>query len=267
MGIKFSQLPIASSVASDDYIAVLDTSESVLKRTAINHASEGTAYGLGTTTAYGHTKIVDNLAQSTLTPGESLSSRQGNVIANDLGQVELTTTAAYAHSIGDFFILIGQFVTLIQAISVGDTITLGSNVEATNIGSVLGQLNSKLSNLISNNDSGFHNSIYRGKSLGSSYTAAQQAAVAAGTFDDMFIGDYWVIDGVTWRIAAFDYWLGYGSMACNTHHIVIVPDSNLLNADGLIICESDNLDSYRVFLNIKENLPIKLLIGVIYTPP
>ena len=85
-------------------------------------------------------------------------------------------------------------------------------------------------------NAGFHNSIYRGKNLGSSVTAAQYAAIGAGTFDDLFIGDYWSIGGVTWRIAAFDYWFGYGDGGgvgvCNTHHIVIVPDENLNNADG-----------------------------------
>jgi len=81
-------------------------------------------------------------------------------------------------------------------------------------------------------NAGFHNSIYRGKSLGSSVTAAQYAAIGAGTFDDLFIGDYWTIGGVTWRIAAFDYWYGYGDTACSTHHIVIVPDENLNVANG-----------------------------------
>ena len=81
-------------------------------------------------------------------------------------------------------------------------------------------------------NAGFHNSIYRGKNLGTSVTAAQYAAIGAGTFDDLFIGDYWSIGGVTWRIAAFDYWYGYGDTACNTHHIVVVPDENLNAADG-----------------------------------
>ena len=76
-------------------------------------------------------------------------------------------------------------------------------------------------------NAGFHNSIYRGKSLGSSVSAAQWSAIGAGTFDDLFIGDYWTIGGVTWRIAAFDYWLNCGDTACYTHHVVIVPDSNL----------------------------------------
>ena len=76
-------------------------------------------------------------------------------------------------------------------------------------------------------NAGAHNSIYRGKYLGTTYTAAQQAAVAAGTFDDLFIGDYWTIDGVNYRIAAFDYYLNCGSTALATHHMIVVPDTNL----------------------------------------
>ena len=77
-------------------------------------------------------------------------------------------------------------------------------------------------------NAGFHNSIYRGKYLGTSVTAAQYAAIAAGTFEDLYIGDYWTIDNVNWRIAAFDYWLHCGNIECTTHHVVIVPDSNLV---------------------------------------
>ena len=50
------------------------------------------------------------------------------------------------------------------------------------------------------------NSIYRGKYLGSSYTLAQQQAVSSGTFEDMYIGDYWTIGGVNYRIDAFNYY-------------------------------------------------------------
>ena len=81
---------------------------------------------------------------------------------------------------------------------------------------------------LGNNNAGFHNSIYRGKNLGSSVTAAQYAEISAGTFNDLFIGDYWVIGGVNYRIAAFDYWLNTGDgNRCQTHHVVIVPDSSL----------------------------------------
>ena len=83
---------------------------------------------------------------------------------------------------------------------------------------------------LGNNNAGFHNSLYRGKNLGTSVTAEQYAAISAGTFEDMFIGDYWVIGGVTWRIAAFDYWLHCGDTECTAHHVVVVPDSNLYSA-------------------------------------
>ena len=76
-------------------------------------------------------------------------------------------------------------------------------------------------------NAGAHNSIFRGKFLSSSVTAAQYAAIKAGTFDDLFIGDYWTINGINWRIAAFDYYLGSGSAALTTHHAVIVPDTGL----------------------------------------
>ena len=42
------------------------------------------------------------------------------------------------------------------------------------------------------NNAGAHNAIYRGKSLGSTATTAQYAAIKAGTFDDLHIGDYWL---------------------------------------------------------------------------
>lgn len=80
------------------------------------------------------------------------------------------------------------------------------------------------------NNAGAHNAIYRGKSLGSTVTTAQYAAIKAGTFDDLYIGDYWTIGGVNYRIAAFDYYLNSGDTNCTTHHVVIVPDTCLHNA-------------------------------------
>lgn len=84
------------------------------------------------------------------------------------------------------------------------------------------ELNSKMPN-----NAGSHNGIYRGKSLGSSVTQAQWNAISAGTFDDLYIGDYWVIGGVNWRIAAFDYYYNTGDTAFTKHHAVIVPDTSL----------------------------------------
>lgn len=80
------------------------------------------------------------------------------------------------------------------------------------------------------NNAGAHNAIYRGKSLGSTVTTDQYAAIKAGTFDDLYIGDYWTIGGINYRIAAFDYYLNSGDTNCTTHHVVIVPDTCLYNA-------------------------------------
>ena len=81
--------------------------------------------------------------------------------------------------------------------------------------------------LIPYSNAGSHNAIYRGKYLGDHVTPEQWASIVAGTFDDLFIGDYWTINSVNWRIAHFDYWLGTGDTECTTHHAVIVPDTNL----------------------------------------
>ena len=75
-----------------------------------------------------------------------------------------------------------------------------------------------------------HRNIFRGKNLGSTLTAEQKAAIAAGTWDDLYVGDYWVMNKHTWRIADFDYWYKKGDQECTTHHIVVVPDGQLYAA-------------------------------------
>lgn len=75
-----------------------------------------------------------------------------------------------------------------------------------------------------------HNGIFRGKNLGGSVTSAQWAAIQAGTFDDLYIGDYWTINGIEWVIVAFDYYYNTGDTACTTHHVVVIPRTNLYNA-------------------------------------
>ena len=77
--------------------------------------------------------------------------------------------------------------------------------------------------------SGAHNAVYRGKDLGSTVTDAQWAAIKDGTFNDLYIGDFWTIGGVTYRIAAFDYYLRAGDTDMTSHHVTLVPDSALYN--------------------------------------
>ena len=72
------------------------------------------------------------------------------------------------------------------------------------------------------NPSALHNAIPRGKYLGTEVTAEQYASIAAGTFDDMWVGDYWKIAGVNRRIAHFNYY----KKILNFNHILCVDDAS-----------------------------------------
>ena len=88
-------------------------------------------------------------------------------------------------------------------------------------------------------NSGFHNSIFRGKDV-TEYLTSEYSLydrISDGTFTDLYVGDYIVANKITWRIAGFDIYLGKGdstntslNQTYNRHHAVIVPDSNLTKA-------------------------------------
>lgn len=72
--------------------------------------------------------------------------------------------------------------------------------------------------------------IFRGKNLGTALTVVQKAAIKDGSFKGMFLGDYWNIGGRIWRIVDMDYWYNCGDTAFTSHHLVIMPDEALYNA-------------------------------------
>ena len=75
-----------------------------------------------------------------------------------------------------------------------------------------------------------HRAIFRGKNLGAIVTEAQKTSIQLGTFDDIWLGDYWEIGGVKWRIVDIDYWYNAGSPNLTDHHVVIMPDTALYTA-------------------------------------
>ena len=77
-----------------------------------------------------------------------------------------------------------------------------------------------------------HRMIYRGKNLGTSFTTEQSQAVQNGTFTDMYVGDYWVINGKTRRIGDIDYFIHCGDKVNLGHHLLIVDDGVDLTGDG-----------------------------------
>lgn len=72
--------------------------------------------------------------------------------------------------------------------------------------------------------------LFRGKNLGTALTAVQKAAIKDGSFKGMFLGDYWSIGGRIWRIVDMDYWYNCGDTAFTSHHLVIMPDEALYDA-------------------------------------
>ena len=76
----------------------------------------------------------------------------------------------------------------------------------------------------------FHNSYPRCKYLGTTITDAQNTAIKNRTYDDLFIGDYWTINGVNWRIVAIDYYYNVGDTNFDKGNIIVMPDTVLYNA-------------------------------------
>lgn len=70
------------------------------------------------------------------------------------------------------------------------------------------------------------------KNLGTSLTDAQSTAIKNGTWDDLFVGDYWVINGKNRRIGDLDYFYKTGDNASLGHDCLIVDDGIDLTGDG-----------------------------------
>ena len=90
-------------------------------------------------------------------------------------------------------------------------------------------LKNKFSDIVAANAAA-HNAIYRGKNITSMETSGKlYVNIANGTFDDIYIGDYFTksINGTNYalRIAAFNYYYNMGDTAFAKPHAVIIPDS------------------------------------------
>lgn len=75
-----------------------------------------------------------------------------------------------------------------------------------------------------------HRNIFRGKHLGESITEEQLEVIRDGSFADLYVGDYWEINGVKYRIADINYWKNVGypeSEKVQKPHVLIVPDTIL----------------------------------------
>lgn len=107
-------------------------------------------------------------------------------------------------------------------------------------------------------NAGAHNAHYRGKNLGNTFTAAQSAAILAGTFEDLFPGDYWEMtktyswvdnDGNTQTTTQTIRWtIGGCNYVDNTNehknHIVVIGPIESILYDGSMNPTNTNEGGY-----------------------
>ena len=67
-----------------------------------------------------------------------------------------------------------------------------------------------------------HNNVFRGQNLGA-LNATHIANIQNGTFRDMFIGDYFSINGSNYVIAGINYKKGHGDNSPLGNHLVLMP--------------------------------------------
>lgn len=89
-----------------------------------------------------------------------------------------------------------------------------------------------------------HRNTFRGKCLGESITEEQLTAIQDGRFYDLYVGDYWEINEVKYRIADINYWrnVGYPEQV-QKPHILIVPDTIL--GSGQMNANNSTAGGYR----------------------
>lgn len=102
-------------------------------------------------------------------------------------------------------------------------------------------------------DKSAHLTGLRYKKLGSQPTAAQLEKIATGDFTEFWNGDYWEYGGKIYRIVDnTDYYYGKGDTAFSKHGLIIMPDDNMLNADGSTTKYMyDSNDNSKGYLNTK----------------
>ena len=79
-----------------------------------------------------------------------------------------------------------------------------------------------------------HNNIFRGQNLGA-LNATHIANIQNGSFRDMFIGDYFSINGSNYVIAGINYKRGHGDNSSLGNHLLLMPDRLSKLDDGTVL--------------------------------
>lgn len=97
--LQYGELANLSTIVKNNYNTLNNA------KAPNNHASSATTYGVGTTSNYGHCKLVNNLNASSFVNGEALSAYQGKIINEKFNNYKLkgdfivvTSTTNYTNS-------------------------------------------------------------------------------------------------------------------------------------------------------------------------
>lgn len=228
-------------LSSEDFISGVDMADLEQATSVLNTNSllVGTAAGNQAVTASVLAKaLVKMLTSSELVDGLKLSelSKTTTLAAGDYVMAGLTA-GNRAMTAKDMAKALSALLTsqeFISSLKMGD-LTQATDLTASDnilIGTTAGNKYMKASETMFAMLDAFaapelHRMIFRGKNLGTALTTEQKANIQNGTFKGLWLGDYWVINGVNWRIVDMDYWWNCGDTAFTKHHLVIMPDVNL----------------------------------------
>ncbi|RKJ43223.1 hypothetical protein D7X98_16575 [bacterium 1XD8-76] len=98
---------------------------------------------------------------------------------------------------------------------------------------------------------------FRGEYLGDRLSYDQKVQIRHGTFEDLFVGDYWEMNGVRWQIVDFNYWMNKGNPAIEVPHVVLMPTTSLytgaMNSTDIVTGGYGNSKMYKTGLDQARN--------------
>ena len=119
----------------------------------------------------------------------------------------------------------------------------------------------KLLNVIIPKNAGAHNGIYRGKDITDLfYDGTLSKQIAAGTFDDIYIGDYIIgkVSGRKYIVADINYRLNCGDTQCTKPHVLMIPDRNIgtaqMNSTNITTGAYTGSEMYTTHLATYKNI-------------
>lgn len=163
-----------------------------------------------------------------------------------------TSPTANGWSVGEQFIYNDILYKVTATITAGDALTIGTNIAAADtvaeqiedatddISSLQSDMTTAQGNITQLMSKGNWLTGLRFKNLGTSFSAEQATALATGDFSEFWNGDYWIINGVTWRIVDNTGWARRrGDTEFNSPSLIIMPDTNLIEAEAFLIDDSN----------------------------